>query len=57
MDIFSIFAFLMKHILIQQTREPSQVFQLLESIFKEFDEIAKRRRIFKIETVGDCYGT
>jgi class 3 adenylate cyclase len=27
------------------------VFQLLESIFKEFDSIAKRRRIFKVETV------
>lgn len=27
------------------------MFQLLESIFKEFDSIAKRRRIFKVETV------
>lgn len=37
------------------TREPSQVFRLLESIYHSFDEIAKRRRVFKVETVGDCY--
>jgi class 3 adenylate cyclase len=36
-------------------REPSQVFTLLESIYKEFDSIAKRRRVFKVEVVGDCY--
>jgi class 3 adenylate cyclase len=37
------------------TREPSQVFTLLESVYSEFDELAKHRQIFKIETVGDCY--
>ena len=37
------------------TRDPSQVFILLETIYKEFDELAKRRRVFKVETVGDCY--
>jgi class 3 adenylate cyclase len=36
-------------------REPSQVFTLLETIYHAFDEIAKRRRVFKVETVGDCY--
>ena len=36
-------------------REPAQVFTLLETIFHEFDYIAKRRRVFKVETVGDCY--
>lgn len=36
-------------------REPSQVFTLLETIYHEFDQIAKRRRVFKVETVGDCY--
>jgi class 3 adenylate cyclase len=36
-------------------REPSQVFVLLESIFHEFDIIAKRRGVYKVETVGDCY--
>ena len=37
------------------TREPSQVFLLLETVYKAFDDIAKRRRVFKVETVGDCY--
>jgi class 3 adenylate cyclase len=37
------------------TREPSQVFMLLETVYHEFDTIAKRRRVFKVETVGDCY--
>jgi hypothetical protein len=37
------------------TREPSQVFTLLETIYREFDRIAKRRRVFKVEVVGDCY--
>uniref|UniRef100_A0A7R9WW54 Guanylate cyclase domain-containing protein n=1 Tax=Craspedostauros australis TaxID=1486917 RepID=A0A7R9WW54_9STRA len=37
------------------TREPSQVFTLLETIYHEFDQIAKQRRVFKVETVGDCY--
>jgi class 3 adenylate cyclase len=36
-------------------REPSQVFTLLENIYHEFDVIAKRRRVFKVETIGDCY--
>jgi class 3 adenylate cyclase len=36
-------------------REPSQVFCLLESIYGAFDNIAAKRRIFKVETVGDCY--
>ena len=37
------------------TREPSQVFTLLETLYQSFDKIAKRRRIYKVETVGDCY--
>ncbi|CAB9505284.1 Receptor-type guanylate cyclase gcy [Seminavis robusta] len=36
-------------------REPTHVFQLLEAIFAEFDQICERRRILKIETVGDSY--
>jgi class 3 adenylate cyclase len=36
-------------------REPSQVFVLLETIFQAFDDIARKRRVFKVETVGDCY--
>lgn len=37
------------------TREPTQVFILLETIYKAFDEIARNRGVFKVETVGDCY--
>jgi class 3 adenylate cyclase len=37
------------------TREPFQVFQLLETIYGAFDDIAERRGVFKVETVGDCY--
>jgi len=37
------------------TRDPSDVFTLLEALYYEFDTIAKRRRIFKVETIGDCY--
>lgn len=34
-------------------REPSQVFELLENVYGKFDELAKKRRVFKVETVGD----
>jgi class 3 adenylate cyclase len=36
-------------------REPSQVFTLLEAVYRSFDAIAKRRGVFKVETIGDCY--
>ena len=36
-------------------REPSQVFTLLETVYQSFDRIAKRSKVFKVETVGDCY--
>jgi hypothetical protein len=31
-------------------REPAQVFTLLETVYRSFDHIAKRRRVFKVET-------
>jgi class 3 adenylate cyclase len=31
------------------------VFVLLETLYAAFDAIARRRRIFKVETIGDCY--
>ena len=37
-------------------REPAQVFTLLEQIYSAFDSIAKKKKIFKVETIGDCYG-
>lgn len=36
-------------------REPEAVFTLLETIYRAFDMVAKRRRVFKVEVVGDCY--
>ena len=37
------------------TRQPEQVFQLLEALFKEFDAAASKWCVFKVETIGDCY--
>jgi class 3 adenylate cyclase len=36
-------------------REPEQVFTLLQAIFQAFDRLAKKRSVFKVETIGDCY--
>lgn len=37
------------------TRTPSDVFNLLESLYSAFDAIALKRKVFKVETIGDCY--
>jgi class 3 adenylate cyclase len=31
------------------------VFTLLETLYGAFDAIAKKRGVFKVETIGDCY--
>ena len=36
-------------------REPSQVFILLETLYRAFDAAAHRLGVFKVETIGDCY--
>lgn len=36
-------------------REPSQVFLLLETLYAAFDKLCRRYKIFKVETIGDCY--
>jgi class 3 adenylate cyclase len=36
-------------------REPSQVFQLLETVYRAFDRLACKCGVFKLETTGDCY--
>lgn len=36
-------------------REPPQVFTLLETLYRSFDVIAKKLKVFKVETIGDCY--
>lgn len=42
----------MFYVLITQ---PQQVFTLLETVFRAFDNIANHRGVFKVETIGDCY--
>lgn len=37
------------------SRDPTQVFTLLQNIYQEFDKIAHRRKVFKVETIGDSY--
>jgi class 3 adenylate cyclase len=37
------------------SREPWQVFRLLETMYRVFDKTAKREAVFKVETIGDCY--
>jgi class 3 adenylate cyclase len=37
------------------SRPPVDVFGLLETIYGAFDAIAVRRKVFKVETIGDCY--
>jgi len=37
------------------TRQPSEVFVLLETLYASFDKTAKRMNVFKVETIGDCY--
>jgi Adenylate and Guanylate cyclase catalytic domain len=36
-------------------RQPTQVFRLLETVYGAFDQIAERRRVFKVETIGDSF--
>jgi len=36
-------------------RDPSKVFSLLETVFQSFDELAKRQKVFKVESVADSY--
>jgi hypothetical protein len=36
-------------------REPEQVFLLLQNVYQSFDRIARKRGVFKVETIGDCY--
>jgi class 3 adenylate cyclase len=35
--------------------EPCEVFTFLETLYGEFDKIAKDRGVFKVETIGDSY--
>jgi hypothetical protein len=35
------------------SRDPAQVFVLLQAVYQAFDAIANRRKVFKVETIGD----
>lgn len=37
------------------SKEPKEVFMLLETLYQAFDKIAARHKVFKVETIGDCY--
>jgi class 3 adenylate cyclase len=37
------------------TREPVQVFILLQRLYQAFDGLAQKRKVFKVETIGDSY--
>ena len=45
----------MKSTAWSSVRSPEQVFSLLETTYQAFDALARKRRVFKVETVGDCY--
>ncbi|KAG7341727.1 adenylate/guanylate cyclase with integral membrane sensor [Nitzschia inconspicua] len=36
-------------------REPHEIFTFLEQVFGIFDKAAKKRKVFKVKTIGDCY--
>ena len=36
-------------------RSPEDVFELLETLYAAFDAAATKRKVFKVETIGDCY--
>ncbi|KAL3935551.1 MAG: hypothetical protein SGBAC_008953 [Bacillariaceae sp.] len=55
MDCTVLFADIAGFTAWSSVREPAQVFTLLESVYHAFDVIAKRRQVFKVETIGDCY--
>ena len=33
-------------------REPRHVFKLLQTVFLHFDKIARKRKVFKVDTLG-----
>jgi class 3 adenylate cyclase len=36
-------------------RDPTHVFTLLQTLYQGFDRIAHKEKVFKVETIGDCY--
>jgi len=56
-DVTVMFADIVGFTAWASSKEAPQVFELLETVYNAFDDIATARRVFKVETVGDCYGT
>jgi len=54
-DVTVLFADIVGFTAWASTREPTEVFTLLEAIYNPFDRIARRLKVFKVETIGDCY--
>jgi class 3 adenylate cyclase len=54
-DTTVVFADIANFTMWSSVRDPYSVFTLLETIYTAFDEVANRRNVFKVETVGDCY--
>jgi Adenylate and Guanylate cyclase catalytic domain len=50
-----VFADIVNFTMWSSVRDPYDVFTLLETIYAAFDEVANRRNVFKVETIGDCY--
>lgn len=54
-DTTVIFADIVGFTAWSSSREPIQVFHLLETLYAGFDALARQFGVFKIETIGDCY--
>jgi hypothetical protein len=52
-DVTVLFADLAGFTKWSSSREPEQVFELLETLYSAFDKLALRRQVFKVETIGD----
>ena len=54
-DVTVLFADLVDFSALVQQTEPVQLVTLLSNLFSRFDQIAGRRGLEKIKTIGDCY--
>ncbi|CAB9515758.1 Receptor-type guanylate cyclase gcy [Seminavis robusta] len=54
-DVTVMFADMVGFTAWASVRDPTQVFSLLETVYHAIDLVVKRRRVFKVETIGDCY--
>eukprot|EP00538_Stauroneis_constricta_P004206 CAMPEP_0119548300 /NCGR_PEP_ID=MMETSP1352-20130426/2241_1 /TAXON_ID=265584 /ORGANISM="Stauroneis constricta, Strain CCMP1120" /LENGTH=852 /DNA_ID=CAMNT_0007593523 /DNA_START=60 /DNA_END=2618 /DNA_ORIENTATION=+ len=50
-----LFADLVEFTKWSSARQPEEVFHFLETVYGNFDRLARRKHVFKVETIGDCY--